>query len=245
MTFDKWTRAFQPKSRGSRNLLSQLSAETKPFFVLLSSITGVIGNVAQANYASGNTFEDALAVYARKHLGIAATSIDVGLVADSSHFTSSGGFGELEDYLGRYSHGWVGLRCTVDELKVAIGAIARAATVNGASIPSQVILGLGDEFPRQNGTTSFLRDRKFNHRLLGASTVDEDGAGSGPSMIERLTNAASQVEAAAVVESILKAQIGAAIGVDAEDVDSNKPLPEFGGKLHSSDSHRPLVFYGC
>ncbi|KAJ4859016.1 KR domain-containing protein [Trichoderma breve] len=210
MTFDKWTRAFQPKTRGSQNLLSQLSPETNPLFILLSSITGVIGNIAQANYAAGNTFEDALAVYANKHLGIAATSIDVGLVVDSSHFTSSGEFGELEDYLGRYSHGWTGLRCTVDELKVA------------------VVLGLGDEFVHQDATASFLRDQKFVHRLLDAPVADVDGASKGPSVIERLSNAASQAEAAVVVESVLKSLIGAAIGIDAEDVDASKPLPEFG-----------------
>ncbi|KAI5867872.1 hypothetical protein GGS23DRAFT_201723 [Durotheca rogersii] len=230
MTFDKWFGAFQPKTRGSRNLLSQLSSDVSPFFVLLSSITGVIGNTAQANYASGNTFEDALAHHARRYLGIRATSIDVGLVTDSSHFTSAGEFGDLDGYLGRYSHGWVGLRCTVEELKVAIAAVMRGNTPTADDVPAQFVLGLGDQLVREPGTTGFVRDLKFELRLASNSggANDAEGANRGPSVVERLSKATSQAEAAAAVEDSLKAQIGAAIGIEASEVDVQKPLPEFG-----------------
>ncbi|KAG5745190.1 hypothetical protein H9Q70_012122 [Fusarium xylarioides] len=60
MSFEQWNRGIEPKTKGSRNLLANLWPDDKPFFILLSSITGVIGNTAQANYAAGNTFEDAL-----------------------------------------------------------------------------------------------------------------------------------------------------------------------------------------
>ncbi|KAL8881535.1 MAG: hypothetical protein Q9192_007777, partial [Flavoplaca navasiana] len=145
MTYAKWSKAFLPKTQGSRNLLAQLSAADTPFFILLSSITGIIGNTAQANYASGNTFEDALAQYAREHLSIAATSIDVGLVADSSHFTATGGFGELESYLHKYQHGWVGLQTSQEELRVVLKAVMRGSTADGGQIPAQLVLGLGDK----------------------------------------------------------------------------------------------------
>lgn len=78
MTYNKWCRAFVPKTRGSRNLLAQLWPGDEPFFILPSSITGIIGNTPQSNYAAGNTFEDALAQHTRHHLGIRATGIDVG-----------------------------------------------------------------------------------------------------------------------------------------------------------------------
>jgi KR domain len=37
------------------------------FFIMLSSVSSIIGNVGQANYAAGNTFEDALAHYHTVH----------------------------------------------------------------------------------------------------------------------------------------------------------------------------------
>ncbi|KAK4224175.1 putative polyketide synthase [Podospora fimiseda] len=230
MTHAKWNRAFAPKSAGSRNLLAQLWPDDKPFFILLSSITGVIGNTAQANYASGNTFEDALALFARTHLGIPATSIDVGLVADSSHFTEAGEFGDLEGYLHRYQHGWVGLRTTLDELRVALQAVMRGATADGKEIPAQVVLGLGDSLIRdENNMTGFQHDRKFELRVV---QPDNSSAGEGgvkaASIGENLSNAASLGEATAAVEEYLKTQIAVAIGVEVAEVDAQKPLPEFG-----------------
>ncbi|ATY65339.1 Beta-ketoacyl synthase [Cordyceps militaris] len=229
MTHEKWTRAFTPKSRGSRNLLAQLRPNDDPFFILLSSITGVIGNTAQANYASGNTFEDALAQHAREHLGIRATSIDVGLVADSSHFTAAGGFGELKNYLNRYQHRWVGLRCTLDELCTALQSIMRSTTSDGSILPPQVILGLGDTFSRAFGGTGFQRDGKFNLRLI---KDDGNGDGSGAERVEnveeKLRAATSLTEAAEAVEHALKLQVAAAFGIEVEEVDVQRPLPELG-----------------
>ncbi|GKT47554.1 reducing polyketide synthase FUB1 [Colletotrichum spaethianum] len=228
MTHEKWIRAFMPKTRGSSNLLSQLSASDAPFFIMLSSITGIIGNTAQANYASGNTFEDALAHYARKHLGIAATSIDVGLVSDSSHFTSAGEFGELEDYLHMYQHGWSGLQCTLDELRIALRAVMSGATADGQEVAAQMVLGLGDSLIRNEGATGFERDRKFDHRVVQPISSAGDGIAKGLSVGEKLAKATTAGEAATAVEVSLKIQIAAAIGVEVDEVDGQKPLPEFG-----------------
>lgn len=231
MTHAKWSRAFLPKSRGSRNLLAQLWPADDPFFILLSSITGVIGNTAQANYASGNTFEDALANHARTHLGIRATSIDVGLVSDSSHFTTAGEFGDLDGYLNRYQHGWTGLQTSLEELRVALAAVMRGSTANGQSIPAQFVLGLGDRLVRRPGSTGFERDRKFDLRVV---QLEDDAAGADGDAREetigkKLSNATSVAEAAEAVEMSLKKQIAVSIGVSVDEVDVQRPLPEFGG----------------
>ncbi len=234
MSFDQWRHAIEPKTKGSRNLLANIWPSDKPFFILLSSITGVIGNTAQANYASGNTFEDALAHHARKHLGINTTSIDVGLVSDSSHFTTAGEFGDLASYLSRYQHGWRGLQTNLGELGVVMRTIMRGSTTNGENIPAQLILGLGDHIEHNDSNTGgFTRDKKFELRVVKTSNQATDG-NTKQDLSTLLSNATSMAEAAAYVEENIKDLVATAMGVPIEEVNSQKPLFDYGGKFKCS-----------
>lgn len=49
------------------------------FFILASSMTGILGQATQINYAAGNTFQDALAKY-RISIGEKAVSLDLGII---------------------------------------------------------------------------------------------------------------------------------------------------------------------
>jgi NADPH:quinone reductase-like Zn-dependent oxidoreductase/NAD(P)-dependent dehydrogenase (short-subunit alcohol dehydrogenase family)/SAM-dependent methyltransferase len=78
MSHRGWQHSLDAKVAGSLNL-HELLPRNLDFFVLLASITGVIGNRSQANYNAGNTFQDALARY-RISQGLRAASIDLGAV---------------------------------------------------------------------------------------------------------------------------------------------------------------------
>lgn len=84
MTLTGYYTALKPKIRGSQNLhdFFQQSPEPLDFFVMLSSLGGLLGNASQTNYAAGNTFQDALAHH-RASLGLPALTIDVGKVVDA------------------------------------------------------------------------------------------------------------------------------------------------------------------
>lgn len=58
------------------------------FFVLFSSLSGIIGQPGQANYASGNTFLDTIVQY-RTNLGLIASAIDIGAVADVGYIAEN------------------------------------------------------------------------------------------------------------------------------------------------------------
>ncbi|KAH5418540.1 hypothetical protein HBI67_181380 [Parastagonospora nodorum] len=229
MSFRQWRNAISPKTEGSWNLLANISPGDKSFFILLSSITGVIGNKAQANYASGNTFEDALAHYARTHLGINATSIDVGLVSDSSHFTTAGAFGDLESYVRRYQHGWRGLQTNLTELGVVMRAIMRGSTTNGQEAPAQLVLGLGDGIKHNESMGGFSRDKKFQLRVVGKGD-EAEGVDAKQDVGALLSNATTMLEATAVVEDNIKEMIAASMSIGIEEIDPQKPLFEYGGK---------------
>jgi hypothetical protein len=76
MSFEDWKTAINPKVDGSWNLHKLLPSRLD-FFVMLSSNCGILGQVGQANYAAGNTYQDALARY-RVSQGEHGISIDLG-----------------------------------------------------------------------------------------------------------------------------------------------------------------------
>lgn len=78
LSYEDWLIGTRSKVTGSWNLHKALPSELD-FFVLLSSVNGIFGGYAQANYAAGNAFKDALAHHRIAH-GQKAVSIDLGLM---------------------------------------------------------------------------------------------------------------------------------------------------------------------
>ena len=79
MSHKEWEEAVACKVRGTWNLHNATS--DLDFFVLFSSISGIIGNRGQANYAAANTFLDAFVPY-RQSMGLPCSAIDIGLMED-------------------------------------------------------------------------------------------------------------------------------------------------------------------
>jgi NADPH:quinone reductase-like Zn-dependent oxidoreductase len=76
-SWDQFTKVMKPKLNAAWNL--HLATENVPldFFVLYSTMSAVVGNVGQANYAAGNAFMDALCQM-RHAKGMPALSINWG-----------------------------------------------------------------------------------------------------------------------------------------------------------------------
>lgn len=83
LTFEDWAQSVAPKVCGTLNLHHLVSNQQVDFFITLSSISCVIGNIGQANYAVGNAFMDAFMSWRAKQ-NMAASSINIGLVSDGS-----------------------------------------------------------------------------------------------------------------------------------------------------------------
>ena len=69
---------------GSWNLCKALSKHRLSFFIFLFSVSGVCGTHGQANYAAGNTYQDALAGYLVS-LGEPAASVALGKFESIGH----------------------------------------------------------------------------------------------------------------------------------------------------------------
>jgi acyl transferase domain-containing protein/NADPH:quinone reductase-like Zn-dependent oxidoreductase/NAD(P)-dependent dehydrogenase (short-subunit alcohol dehydrogenase family)/acyl carrier protein len=86
--------AFAAKARGAWNLHQLTRAMALDFFVLCSSISAVIGNARQANYAAANHFVDQLAAL-RRSQGLPAQSIQWGVLGDSGMVARNAGLGRV------------------------------------------------------------------------------------------------------------------------------------------------------
>jgi acyl transferase domain-containing protein len=77
-------RVLAPKMLGAWNLHVQTRALPLDFFVLYSSISALVGNPGQGNYAAANLFLDALGSY-RRAQGLPALTIQWGALAEVGH----------------------------------------------------------------------------------------------------------------------------------------------------------------
>lgn len=232
MTHTHWQAAFAPKVAGTWHLHNSVPASDVDFFILLSSVVSVIGNVSQANYAAANSFMDAFAHYRRTGLGLPAVSLNVGLVRDSDHEIDGTG---MEHYLERFGH-MASVSTTLDELDIGL----LACIGRGDKVPPQVVFGMSDRLRMED---QWAHDRKFAHRLERALT----GEGEAESLekdveLRALAGAGSMPEAATVVAEVLKRLIAPGLGVQTGDIADHKPLFEVGVDSFKAVEIRNQVF---
>lgn len=90
MTIDDWDTVMRPKVEGTWNLhvVTQKNEVKLDFFILFSSLSGILGQPGQANYAAANTFLDAFAQY-RMGLGLPCTSLAIGAMEGVGYLTAN------------------------------------------------------------------------------------------------------------------------------------------------------------
>jgi KR domain len=223
MTYDDWKRAITPKVLGSWNLHEAFPKELD-FFILLSSISGVIGNPGQANYAAGNTYQDALALY-RQNQGLSATAVDLGVVR---------GVGYVEENADQYESfkHLKGLQIQEQDLHALMSSAMTGYTKDDAKMPAQLITGLGSDLLR-DGMQSWTADLKF--AIIRKTNSGENSSDDEKSreLKRRLKSAETLEEADKAIQAALVEKMAKQLMIDAENVDVDKPLHQYGGRFIS------------
>jgi aryl carrier-like protein len=88
MSWADWRAAILPKVPATWNIHEALKDFDLDFFVCFASGSGIIGQSGQANYAAGNTFNDAFVQY-RHSLGLHASVLDIGVVEDIGYVSEN------------------------------------------------------------------------------------------------------------------------------------------------------------
>lgn len=227
MTFDQWKRAMLPKVVGTTNLDKHLP-DSLSFFVLLSSVTGVMGHLSQANYSAGNTFQDTFARH-RVASGRPAISIDLTAVTGAGIVANDDNARKRIEALGSKS---IPIKAILDLLEKAI--YRRPVVPEEA----QMIVNL-DPWTKLAPDAMVRRDRRFGTLRLGSSHAAGASANvtgaldlSPLAMLaQAIGQANGQNTAGEIGEAVARAiamQLAAIFSINADEIDFGQPLTAHG-----------------
>ena len=216
MTLEDYNVAIRPKVQGSWNLHQQLSSHELDFFVMLSSLAGIVGYASQCNYSAGGTFQDALARY-RTAKGLPGVAIDLGVVKSVGYVAENDG---TADRLRKSGH----MVLSEDDVLAAVeSAITSPPT-------TQIMFGLNTGRGAHWEESSMARDMRFSplkHRESIQSTASVNKAGSSD-LGGKIAAASSFDEAAEVVLQGITKKLMDIFMIAADEVTPSKALSDYG-----------------
>lgn len=215
MTVEDFEAVLRPKVQGTWNLHSQF--RDVDFFIMLSSLSGVVGAAGQANYAVGNVFQDALASF-RRSQGLHAVAVDLGMVQTVGHFAHAEG---LKKRLERA--GFASITET-DMLRVLEWSILQPLAP--AQITTCISTGPGPHWEK----AAWCREGRFaslEYRQKAQSQAETSMKDEG-TLRDQLTAGSSSAAAAEVICRSLVKKLVSMFGLAEEDVSPTKSLAAYG-----------------
>lgn len=222
MTHLQWERTIRSKTQTSWNLHTLLP-ENLDFFILLSSISGIIGNPGQSNYAAGCTFQDALAQY-RIQNGQRALSIDLGVIRDM------GVVAESEDLQKKLTLGLRQSRAISESEMLGFLNIC-CDPEDPFTGPSHITMGLStpaDLLEQGMEPPEFMQRPLFAAHACPSSGQGSNAVGGAVNYSALFRKAESAEERACIVFDSLANKLARALSIKPEDIDANQPLHVFG-----------------
>lgn len=228
MTYAQWTDPLRPKVQGSRNLHEYFDGSRElDFMILCSSVSGVVDNPAQAVYAAGNTYQDALAVY-RRARGLKAVAVGLGVMRDvgvlAEKKAESGMLGQWEDAVG----------IPEPVFHALVKSIIHSAQ-EGEDVPAQVVTGLGSaEVWAANDLplSYYFADARFSALAMttgvGGVGQPQTGTTTTVSLASQLASVSNMEQAAQIVTKALVKRTAEILQMPPSEVDLAQPLYRYG-----------------
>ena len=227
MTYKAWTATTRPKIQGTWNMHNAMPRDLD-FFIMLASISGIVGNGSQSNYAAGNTFQDGLAHY-RRSQGLAACTLDLSVMA------GIGWVAENVKVTAEHKADFDRMAMDPEELYSLMESAITGYSDGEHPMPAQMVTGAGTagtvESMEHLKTAIHFDEAMFSYlRLLDRHGSGQEGieSGSPAEMRALLATATSLAQAGEIVEVGLAGKLAKALNMKAEDIDTGKPVHGFG-----------------
>jgi hypothetical protein len=226
MTVEEYHDAVQCKVRGSWNLhhtALEFGVELD-FFTLLSSISGVIGQKGQTNYAGANAFLDAFATF-RQQQGLKACSVDLGVIEDVGYMSEREGLVRRLD-----SQAWTGINERLLHKILRFSILQQTSQPPSSSSTTQMITGIS--IP-QKPDSFLMQDIRFSG-LSGAygQTAAQEGSDSSVrsevrALFALIKSEAPQATLVGAATQLLDRQLQKLLGL-SDPIEPGKPLSAYG-----------------
>ncbi|KAI0102477.1 putative equisetin synthetase [Nemania sp. FL0031] len=193
LTFENLTTVLDPKVTGTQ-LLDELFYDTPlEFFIVMSSLTSVVGNSGQSNYTAANMFMVGLAEQRRKR-GVAGSAIAISSLIGIGYVERS------EDFTGEYFE-TIGYRNISEHDLHQLFAEAILVGRPGCKESSEITTGLEPFYPERDSRAQFFDDIRFNHFILEQEAVHNvGGKGSTVPVRVQLADANTKEEAVTIIK---------------------------------------------
>ncbi len=223
MSLDDWTDSLLPKVQGTWNLHNLLPKDLD-FFVLISSIVGIMGNASQAAYAAASSFQDAFSAY-RNHLGLPAITVDLGLVIGIGYVADRD---ILESKLRAQGHDDIGADECLAIIEEAISQPFQSG--HGGNLITGFGLGKftgGDIHHASHQNPQSSHAKRLALSAFSGGTQKEDSVAS-LRVRELLRIATSLVAAEAQVLEAVQIKLSSLLMHSLDDIDVSRPLSYYG-----------------
>ncbi|KAL2673843.1 hypothetical protein Neosp_012287 [[Neocosmospora] mangrovei] len=224
MTFEDYDLVVRSKVHGAWNFHKALLNTPLDFFVVLSSVAGIVGNRGQAAYSAANTYLDAFTQH-RLRNGLPATCLNLGAVS---------GVGYLAENSAKQAQVLKNLSgSTVDESEVlALLELALNGKL-GVMANDQCVTGL--DFSDGASLPYYASDGRFAHLRHAAIVKSQDAsdlpASASLTIAQEVQRAATREDAQGIVTIGLRDKLGAILMLPPEVLQShqgNAPVTAFG-----------------
>ena len=211
--------AVSPKVDGTRNILDALNTDALEHFIMLSSLTNIIGSKGQANYAAGNAFQDYLASH-HENSTTQYVSLNLGMIEDSDVIAL-----HPERIPGLLRAGCVPLR--ISQFLSLLGySLSPQARRDGIR---QIVIGVDRESLSAQEDTLILQNPMFSAMPYAYGIQSQVQEFAASKKIDQLVAEAKNVESISdIISSGIAEKIASLMARDQKDIRLDIPLAELG-----------------
>ena len=222
MTFDEFQVPLQTKMSGTHHLSEAFKDSSLDFFIMLSSLSGVVGSRGQANYAAGNTFQDALAqdyTASKTHY----IALNLGMIEGTNAYGDSMGQARVKNLTRQ---GWVPVKVAevLAMVDYAMSPQARSHSCRQAAIGID-----GKSIHEADNATPAMKSAMFTH-VRGS--YDGKGLGEKSSanatIKESIIAAGSVIQVEQIIKSAIRQRLSKLTMLDPDSIDLEAPLLDYG-----------------